>query len=190
MRLSTLVLRHFRNLRNQELELPPEGVALIGDNAQGKSNFLEAIYYLETLRSFRGARDEQLIAFGEDVFRVVGTTEADDTDEVAGAAGSPGQATGRARVVIDAYADEPTRPGEVLVAPITDPAWTPLFLAVAGVVVDVGAQQSHAAIVARELGIPAVVGVESATTRLRDGQPIEIDGATGTVTVLSVGDAS
>jgi len=74
VRLSGLVLRHFRNLGNQDLELPPQGVALIGDNAQGKSNFLEAIYYLETFRSFRGARDEQLVAFGEDVFRVAGTT--------------------------------------------------------------------------------------------------------------------
>lgn len=72
MRLSGLALRHFRNLGVQDLELPAEGVALIGDNAQGKSNFLEAIYYLETFRSFRGARDEQLVGFGQDVFRVVG----------------------------------------------------------------------------------------------------------------------
>lgn len=84
LHLSELSLRHFRNLRNQELELPREGVALIGDNAQGKSNFLEAIYYLETLRSFRGARDAQMVAFGEDVFRVVGTTEGED-DEPRGA---------------------------------------------------------------------------------------------------------
>lgn len=80
MRLSRLVLRHFRNLRNQELELPSDGVALIGDNAQGKSNFLEAIYYLETLRSFRSARDDQLVRFGEDVFRIVGTAETDARD--------------------------------------------------------------------------------------------------------------
>lgn len=78
MRLSRLVLRHFRNLRNQELELPSEGVALIGDNAQGKSNVLEAIYYLETFRSFRGARDDQLVRFGEDVFRIVGVAEPDE----------------------------------------------------------------------------------------------------------------
>lgn len=76
--MSHLVLRHFRNLRDQELELPPEGVALIGDNAQGKSNFLEAVYYLETFRSFRGARDDQLVRFGEDVFRIVGTVERDE----------------------------------------------------------------------------------------------------------------
>lgn len=81
MRLSRLVLRHFRNLESRELELPPEGVALVGDNAQGKSNFLEAIYYLETLRSFRGARDDQMVAFGEDVFRIVGMAESEEPDE-------------------------------------------------------------------------------------------------------------
>ena len=81
MRLSGLAIRNFRNLGSQDLELPAEGVALIGDNAQGKSNFLEAIYYLETFRSFRGARDEQLVAFGEDVFRVAATTEPEDVDE-------------------------------------------------------------------------------------------------------------
>ena len=72
MRLSALALRQFRNLCDQDLEFPPEGVALIGDNAQGKSNLLEAIYYLETFRSFRGAGDEQLVTFGADLFRVVG----------------------------------------------------------------------------------------------------------------------
>jgi DNA replication and repair protein RecF len=82
--LNRLVLRHFRNLHSQDLEFPPEGVALIGDNAQGKSNFLEAIYYLETLRSFRGARDEQMVAFDADVFRVVGNTEAGPSDEARG----------------------------------------------------------------------------------------------------------
>lgn len=87
MRLSALTLRHYRNLCDQDLELPPEGVALIGDNAQGKSNFLEAIYYLETFRSFRGARDEQLVSFGADVFRVVGDAAS------GGAAGRTAQVT-------------------------------------------------------------------------------------------------
>jgi DNA replication and repair protein RecF len=90
VRLSRLALRHFRNLGIQDLELPAEGVALIGDNAQGKSNFLEAIYYLETFRSFRGAHDEQLVGFGEEVFRVVGRGvcgegSSDDGFEVAAA---------------------------------------------------------------------------------------------------------
>jgi DNA replication and repair protein RecF len=87
VRLSALTLRHFRNLCDQDLELPPEGVALIGDNAQGKSNFLEAIYYLETFRSFRGARDEQLVGFGADVFRVVGHAAS------SGSAGGTAQVT-------------------------------------------------------------------------------------------------
>ncbi len=78
MRLTRLALRHFRNLGIQDLELPPEGVAIIGDNAQGKSNLLEAIYYLETFRSFRGSRDDQLVAFDEGVFRIVGTVTADE----------------------------------------------------------------------------------------------------------------
>ncbi|MFW6200733.1 MAG: DNA replication/repair protein RecF [Gemmatimonadota bacterium] len=72
MHLKRLQLRHFRNLGIQDLEFPPEGVAIVGDNAQGKSNLLEAIYFLETFRSFRGARDDQLVEFGEDVFRLVG----------------------------------------------------------------------------------------------------------------------
>ncbi|MDX1647991.1 MAG: DNA replication and repair protein RecF [Longimicrobiales bacterium] len=107
MRLSRLVLRHFRNLRNQELELPAEGVALIGDNAQGKSNFLEAIYYLETFRSFRGARDAQLVRFGEDVFRIVGTAESDAAEvgpsEVAAAFQRRGR---RKKVSVDGHTAE------------------------------------------------------------------------------------
>ncbi len=73
MLLTGLGIRHFRNLAPQEIEIPPEGVALIGENAQGKSNFLEAVYYLETFRSFRGAPDEQLVTVGEDVLRVSAT---------------------------------------------------------------------------------------------------------------------
>lgn len=73
MYLSRLHLRNWRNAAEQVLELPPEGAAIIGDNGQGKTNLLEAIYYLEIFRSFRGAPDEQLIRFGEDVFRVEGT---------------------------------------------------------------------------------------------------------------------
>lgn len=73
--LSGLKLRHFRNLAKQDLELPTEGVAIVGENAQGKTNLLEAIYYLETFRSFRGTRDDRLVAFGEDYFRISGSLE-------------------------------------------------------------------------------------------------------------------
>lgn len=114
VRLSTLALRRFRNLGSQDLEIPPEGVALVGDNAQGKSNFLEAIYYLETFRSFRGARDEQLVSFGEDVFRVAGTTLPGPCDdggavEVAAAFEHRGK---RKKVSLDGK--EPERLGDAL----------------------------------------------------------------------------
>lgn len=72
MYLHSLHIRNFRNFAEQRLEFPPEGVALVGDNGQGKTNLLEAIYYLEIFRSFRGAGDEQLVRFGEEVFRVEG----------------------------------------------------------------------------------------------------------------------
>ena len=72
-----LEIAHFRNLGVQNLELPPEGLAVVGENAQGKSNLIEAVYYLETFRSFRGSRDERLIGFGQEVFRVQGSIEGD-----------------------------------------------------------------------------------------------------------------
>ena len=75
--LRELELRHFRNLGVQELHFPPEGVAVIGDNAQGKTNLLEAIYYLESFRSFRGAGDGELTAFSEDVFYLKGSVDGD-----------------------------------------------------------------------------------------------------------------
>ncbi|HET7462672.1 MAG TPA: DNA replication/repair protein RecF [Longimicrobium sp.] len=76
MYLSRLHLRNWRNFGEQVVELPPEGVAIIGDNGQGKTNLLEAVYYLEIFRSFRGAPDEQLVRFGEEVFRIEGTLSA------------------------------------------------------------------------------------------------------------------
>ena len=75
--LKELELRHFRNLGVQELHFPPEGVAVIGENAQGKTNLLEAIYYLESFRSFRGAGDGELGAFPQDVFHVKGWVDGD-----------------------------------------------------------------------------------------------------------------
>jgi DNA replication and repair protein RecF len=79
-------IRHFRNLADQELEVPPEGVAIVGENAQGKTNFLEAIYYLEIFRSLRGARDEEVLAFGADVFRVAATLEGEGASTAIAAA--------------------------------------------------------------------------------------------------------
>ncbi|MEY2554118.1 MAG: rifampicin phosphotransferase [Ilumatobacteraceae bacterium] len=103
---------------------------------------------------------------------------------LAGLPGCPGVARGRARIVL--HPSDPTalEPGDVLVAPLTDPAWTPLFVAAGAVVVNVGAPLSHAIIVSRELGIPCVVSVNQATARIPDGALVEVNGDTGTVTVL------
>ena len=101
-----------------------------------------------------------------------------------GIPGSPGTARGRARVVLDPFDPRGLSAGEVLIAPITDPSWTPLFLAADGVVVDVGAQMSHAVIVARELGIPAVVSATAATSIIPDGADVEVDGTRGIVRIL------
>ena len=113
MHLKRLQLRHFRNLGIQDLEFPPEGAAIVGDNAQGKSNLLEAIYFLETFRSFRGARDDQLVEFGEDVFRLVGALTAPDEEvdetEVAAAFQRSGR---RKKVTIDGI--EADRIGDAL----------------------------------------------------------------------------
>lgn len=111
MRLRRLTLRHFRNLGIQELEFPPEGVAIVGDNAQGKSNLLEAVYYLETFRSFRGSRDERLVTFGEDVFRVVGTMVGEEGGGVEVAAAFQRSGKGK-KVTVDGR--EPGRVGDAL----------------------------------------------------------------------------
>jgi rifampicin phosphotransferase len=100
---------------------------------------------------------------------------------VSGAPASAGRATGVARVVRGPAEFETLQPGEILVAPMTAPAWTPLFARAAGLVTDVGSAASHASLVAREYGIPAVVGTGDATARLRTGMRVTVDGSTGTV---------
>jgi rifampicin phosphotransferase len=107
-------------------------------------------------------------------------------ETLAGVPGCPGTARGRARVVLDPADPEVLEPGDILIAPMTDPAWTPLFVPAAGVVVNVGAALSHAIIVSRELGIPCVVSVTGATQRIPDGALIEVNGDAGTVTVLEL----
>ncbi|NKQ54271.1 phosphoenolpyruvate-utilizing protein [Amycolatopsis sp. K13G38] len=95
----------------------------------------------------------------------------------------PGTATGVARVITDPEDAPDLEPGEILVAPLTDPGWTPIFTSAAAVVVNVGAPMSHAAIVSRELGIPCVLGVRGATKKIKDGTRLTVNGTTGEVTV-------
>ena len=106
---------------------------------------------------------------------------------IQGVPGCPGVFEGRARVVLDPADPGDLEPGDVLVSPLTDPAWTPLFMAVGAVVVNVGGQISHAIIVSRELGLPCVVSATDATDTIPDGARIRVDGDTGLVTILEVG---
>lgn len=124
---------------------------------------------------------------GPDTWEVRGARRADtllSDQTLQGMPGCPGQAEGRARVILDSNDPSALEPGDVLVAPITDPSWTPLFVPAAAVIVDVGAALSHAIIVSRELGIPCVVSATDATRRIPDGARVHVDGSTGLVTVL------
>lgn len=103
-----------------------------------------------------------------------------------GAPGAQGVVTGRARVVLDPAHASDLEPDDIMIAPTTDPSWTPLFLSVAGVIVNVGAVASHAAIVCRELGVPCAVSVVDATRRIPDGAIVTVDGSSGAVTIVSL----
>lgn len=116
--------------------------------------------------------------------RGTGTVDAaGGGDVLAGLGVSPGTHTGRARVLTSLDVDEELDPDDVIVAVTTDSAWGPLFLAAGAVVCEQGATISHAAIVSRELGLPAVVGVADAVRRIPDGAMVTVDGGAGTVTV-------
>jgi len=110
-----------------------------------------------------------------------------DVKELKGIAVSPGVASGRARVILRTDDRQHVEAGEILVAPFTDPAWTPYFLPAAGVVMDQGGVLSHGAIIAREYGIPAVVNVGPASRIIRTGQRIRVDGDRGVVTIEGSG---
>ena len=100
-----------------------------------------------------------------------------------GTPASAGVATGTARVILDPVGAH-LEPGEILVAPSTDPGWTPLFLTAGGLVMEMGGANSHGAVVAREYGIPAVVGVPNATSAITTGSEIVVDGTAGTVAIM------
>jgi pyruvate,water dikinase len=107
-----------------------------------------------------------------------------DVETLTGLAVSPGAVTAKARVILRADTDEQVLAGEVLIAPFTDPGWTPYFVTAAGVVMDQGGILSHGSIVAREYGIPAVVNVGSATKVIKTGRTVEVDGHRGVVRIL------
>jgi rifampicin phosphotransferase len=129
---------------------------------------------------FVGRLHPMLKAMWNSYPRLMGAVRS-DTALVSGTPASPGRATGSVRVVRgqDDFAE--LQAGEILVAPLTAPAWTPLFNKAAAVVTDVGSAAAHAAVIAREYGIPAIVGCGDATARLKTGMRVTVDGNTGNV---------
>jgi pyruvate,water dikinase len=146
--------------------------------------------------------DDQLIRQRKDAFRwyqaltpprvltsegecVSGTYRRDDLPDGAlvGLPVSSGAIEGRARVILD-MADADLEAGDILVTAYTDPSWSPLFVAITGLVTEVGGLMTHGAVIAREYGLPAVVGVEHATRLIPDGQRIRVHGTDGYVEIL------
>ena len=168
----------------------------------------EDIFYLTfpELRDVVRANDvdDQLIRQRKDAFRsyealtpprvltsdgevIAGAYRRDDVPAGAlvGLAVSAGTIEGRARVIHD-MAEADLEPGDILVTAYTDPSWSPLFVAITGLVTEVGGLMTHGAVIAREYGLPAVVGVEHATELIRDGQRIRVHGTDGYVEILPV----
>jgi pyruvate, water dikinase len=110
-----------------------------------------------------------------------------DGNQLRGAAASPGEVEGPARVVRGLGDLDTIRAGEILVCTVTSPAWAPIFSKIAATVTDIGGIMSHAAIVSREYGLPAVVGTGTATARITTGQRLRVDGTTGNVTIMDGG---
>ena len=102
---------------------------------------------------------------------------------IAGLAVSSGVAEGRARVILN-MDEADLEDGDILVTAFTDPSWTPLFLSIKGLIAEVGGLMTHGAVIAREYGLPAVVGVENATRLIKDGQRIRVNGTEGYVEIL------
>ena len=159
--------------------------------------FAEPLSMLETIRARREEyyglldREAQFLFYREadppETWRRRDEASEDQLEPgstLQGMPGCPGMAQGRARVILDSNDPTELEPGDILVAPITDPSWTPLFVPAAAVVVDVGAPLSHAIIVSRELGIPCVVSATDATRKIPNGALIQVNGDSGVVTVL------
>jgi len=123
-----------------------------------------------------------LLSDGQAFFEGLGS-DVDAASGLVGSPVSPGVVEGVVHVLLDPHGGR-LAPGEILVCPATDPGWTPLFLAAGGLVMEVGGLMTHGAVVAREYGIPAVVGVHEATTRFRSGQRMRVDGSTGRIELL------
>ncbi len=159
-----------RGTRNEELGRGRDWRALVAQRRQ--------IYERERLRR---QVPRILLSDGTAFFEGLGADSGDGA--LSGSPVSPGVVEGVVHVVFDPR-DAQLAPGEILVCPGTDPSWTPLFLTAGGLVMEVGGLMTHGSVVAREYGIPAVVGVHEATKRLQTGQRVRVDGTAGRVVVI------
>ncbi|NUW01650.1 rifamycin-inactivating phosphotransferase [Streptomyces sp. CAI 127] len=194
-----IVCRYF--LYKQALSAEAGRLVRDGVLAEREDVFHLTFQELEDVVRSRRA-DDRLIARRKDEFRsyealtpprvltsdgeaVTGSYRRDDVPEgaLAGLAVSTGSVEGRARVILD-LAEAELEEGDILVTRFTDPSWSPLFLGVAGLVTEVGGLMTHGAVIAREYGLPAVVGVDRATRLIRDGQRIRVHGTDGYVEIL------
>ena len=162
------------------LSVPEAWAALAGEDLRPLVRGRRAVYEQEV-----GRRHVPRLLLSD------GTEPTADTHSAAegvllGTPASGGVVTQKARVILDPSGAR-LEPGEILVAPSTDPGWTPLFLTAGGLVMEMGGPMSHGAIVAREYGIPAVVGVPDATERIKTGQRITVDGAAGEISPEGAG---
>ncbi|MDA3624048.1 PEP-utilizing enzyme [Saccharopolyspora sp. WRP15-2] len=158
------------------LELEEIRAAVAGRDQRARAASRKAVHQRELARR---QVPVALLSDGTDLEAIAPPEVADGAWTGLGA--SPGTATGRARVIHDPT-DARVEPGEILVAPTTDPGWTPLFMTAAGLVTETGSPMAHGPTVAREYGIPAVICVRDATHRIETGQLITIDGTAGTIT--------
>jgi pyruvate,water dikinase len=159
--------------------LPEARAALAGEDMRTLVRTRRASYEQEMRRRHV---PRVLLSDGTEPTAELSTSET-GADTLRGTPASAGSITGKARVILEpvgAYLE----PGEILVAPSTDPGWTPLFLTAGGLVMEMGGSMSHGAVVAREYGIPAVVGVAGATEHIHTGQMIRVDGSTGSITLV------
>ena len=137
----------------------------------------------DAFRSYRALTPPRVLT--SDGEAVAGAYRRDDLPIAAlvGLPVSAGIIEGRARVVLD-MAEAELEAGDILVTPHTDPSWSPLFVTISGLVTEVGGLMSHGAVIAREYGLPAVVGVERATQLIPDGQRIRVNGTDGYIEIL------
>jgi pyruvate,water dikinase len=169
------------------LVLPEVEAVVAQGDAHKKSLDLPAIAEQRRLAHrfwFGRPMPDVLDASGQPVAFAAESEESADGLVLIGLGASRGVVTGTARVVMTPQEAAHLRPGEILVTRATDPGWTPVFSVIGAAVIEIGSTLSHAAIVAREYGLPAVVNIPQATQLIRDGQRIRVDGDGGRVTLL------